>query len=80
MINVRDERKEYGIGTCINCNKEGAGRHIQHIGWMGEIRDNPFVCFECHKPRIFWKPHGKYSKVICSPISLNQYNEFLKKI
>ena len=65
---ILDERKTYIKGTCGNCNNFSEGRLVEELDFITrQRRDSPFVCFNCHGPRIHWKKRQD-SKTIISPV------------
>ncbi len=65
---IKDERTIEAVDLCENCNKEKKGRRVKAYGLHKESRGYYFLCFDCFQPRVFWRPRGKYSKVISTPI------------
>lgn len=70
MIIVKDERQyiDKNSGECEQCHKTAPGRKVE-IGasaFGGAGRGWYFLCYECWKPRIFWKP-SQNSEVNESP-------------
>lgn len=65
MIIVEDERNIMNagesIGICIDCGKTKVGRQVKTSGMLNTDRGYYFVCFDCLKPRIFWRkePGGR---------------------
>lgn len=59
MIIEQDERTILragkNISLCVDCETEKVGRHVKVDGMLKTERGYYFICFECLKPRVFWR-------------------------
>lgn len=69
---ILDERKDYFKSICENCKNLADDRRIEELDWITrKTRDSPFICFNCHGPRIHWKKRTEHSKIIISPCEIS---------
>lgn len=72
MFATLDERKIGELGTCENCKQSHKiGRFVKAVGFNQESRGNFFICFDCFRPRIYWKK-SEMSITYFSPVELKK--------
>lgn len=68
------------LGTCEECHQEKYGRMVKGTTPImgGSPRGYFFLCFDCFKPRMYWKKSDS-SIVYETPVETKDYQEALKK-